>query len=235
MNDQNGQKNGLWKENLGRWGAYAAAAGAALAMSTSADAEVVYSGIQNLTVTGNSRKTFHIGSVKAEIQNVEHSSSFGRITSAGIGSVLTAGIVVAQFSGSGANKYARGQPILLTGGGAGGVLFGNSGSPGAPGGNPRGNFGPGTVDGFVGILLKNGDRGWVQVKVTSVDGYPTEVEAIDWAYNNSTGGAIYAGQTSDAPVAPEPNTAALGLLACGAAGLLAWRKRRAEQARSSRG
>jgi len=40
------------KQHLGNWGTYAAAAGAALAMSTSASAEIMYSGIQDITGIG---------------------------------------------------------------------------------------------------------------------------------------------------------------------------------------
>ncbi len=45
-----------WKDHLAHWGAYAAATGAARALSTGADAEIVYSGPKDVTVTANSLK-----------------------------------------------------------------------------------------------------------------------------------------------------------------------------------
>jgi hypothetical protein len=232
------QQDASWKEHLNRWGAFAAAAGAALALSTGADAEIVYSGTQNVTVTGSGEKTFHIASAVAEIQIVQHSSLFGRFTTANVGSHLTHGLRFFGLSAAGVNRYAQGQAIGGASLGLGGLLFGNSGAPGSLGGNnPRGNFGPGTVDAFVGFKLgnstmpgtDNGDLGWIQIKVTNDDGFPEQVVAVDWAYNAVSGASVYAGQTTEnsATPSPEPGAAALGLLASGAAGLVAWRKRRA--------
>jgi hypothetical protein len=93
-------------------------------------------------------------------------------------------------------------------------------------GSGTGHFGVGTQTGFVGFSTKNGDLGWLRVKVeTPVAGtkYPDSLEVIDGAYNDVAGQPITAGQTTSTP---EPGTAALGLLATGATGLLAWRKRR---------
>jgi hypothetical protein len=230
-NKQQQRNDTAWKENLNRWGAYAAAAGAAVALSTNADAEIFYSGAQNITVSISQAKAFKIGTAAVQIQIVNHSSSFGIIRSANIGTHLTDGL---NFFGSanGLNKYAPGQAI----GGApladGGILAGNSAPLSSPGNNPRGQFGgSGIVDGFVGFELKNGDLGWIQVKVTNdSDDLTTEIDVVDWAYSE-TGGPINAGQTSDAvSSSPEPGIAALGLLASGAAGLAAWRKRKVGQA-----
>jgi LPXTG-motif cell wall-anchored protein len=57
-------------------------------------------------------------------------------------------------------------------------------------------------------------------------GFPTQLEVISWAYNDVAGAPIEAGQTTEVGATPEPSTAALGLLALGAAGILALRKRR---------
>jgi LPXTG-motif cell wall-anchored protein len=54
-------------------------------------------------------------------------------------------------------------------------------------------------------------------------GYPVEAEIIDFAYNETH----FASITTPSAATPEPGMAALGLLAGGAAGLLAWRKRKA--------
>ena len=57
--------NGTWKQRLGNWGAYAAAAGAALAMSTNASASIIFS-TPDLTVSitpGPQRATLSVGGV----------------------------------------------------------------------------------------------------------------------------------------------------------------------------
>jgi hypothetical protein len=85
-----------------------------------------------------------------------------------------------------------------------------------------------------------GDLGWLDVKVTSDAGFAEELELISWAYNNvagapieagepiEAGASIEAGQTTEVSATPEPGTEALSLLALGAAGILAFRKRRNE-------
>jgi LPXTG-motif cell wall-anchored protein len=61
----------------------------------------------------------------------------------------------------------------------------------------------------------------VQVKVeNNAAGFPVEGEILEFAYNS----VQFQGITTPTP---EPGAAALGLLASGAAGLLAWRRRRA--------
>jgi LPXTG-motif cell wall-anchored protein len=50
-----------------------------------------------------------------------------------------------------------------------------------------------------------------------------EAEILEFAYNS----VQFQGITTPATATPEPGEAALGLLASGAAGLLAWRRRRA--------
>ncbi|HEX4133616.1 MAG TPA: PEP-CTERM sorting domain-containing protein [Bryobacteraceae bacterium] len=56
------------------------------------------------------------------------------------------------------------------------------------------------------------------------DGLVNSLTAIDWAYQTD-GSAILAGDTG-IPSTPEPSTAALALLAMGAAGVAALRRRR---------
>jgi hypothetical protein len=66
------------------------------------------------------------------------------------------------------------------------------------------------------------DFGWVRLLFTeSNNGMPNSVTAVDWAYN-SGGLPINAGDVAT----PEPGTAALGLLAAGAAGVIALRRKR---------
>jgi hypothetical protein len=216
-----------WKEHLNRWGAYAAVTGAALAMSTNADADIIYSGTQNITVS-NSTKQFQIGpTLAAKITN-RYGTILGFLRF-GEAALKQVGPSVNFFVASGvAKNYATGQPI---GGGSLsklGILRSAQNTTGpAPPSNPRGSF----SGGFVGFEASGDRLGWIHVEVVSeIYGYyPNEVEVIDWAYNQTAGAPINAGQTSDGTSpAPEPGMAALGFLASGAAGLLAWRKRRAQ-------
>jgi hypothetical protein len=101
-----------------------------------------------------------------------------------------------------------------------------------------GDFGD-LAGGFLGVEFNgktshggSGPRefGWIQVALglTSLAGggppAPDAVEVIDWAYN--TDGPILAGQTSGPSPVPEPRTLPVMLLAAGAAGVLAWKRRR---------
>jgi len=230
------------KLHMGNWGTYAAAAGAALAMSTSASAEIVYSG-ETATASvapGGGTKTaaFTVAGFneRVYVQNVV-THILGTRTGIGFVSDVVSHrpppanlqFFAAQSKGDPVAKaYALGQ--MITGGdlsfGPGGLLRQNTT------GNPNvGAFGPGTVTGFVGFKVSsgplNGDLGWVQVKVSDAGspGYPNEVQVLGWAYDDS-GAAIAAGDVGT----PEPGTAALGLLAFGVAGVLALRKRRNELA-----
>ena len=62
--------------------------------------------------------------------------------------------------------------------------------------------------------------GWIRIAGGSTLGFPATI--VDWAYENSG-----AGIRTGAGVIPEPGSVALGCLAAGAAGLVAWRKRKA--------
>lgn len=66
--------------------------------------------------------------------------------------------------------------------------------------------------------------GWIRLKYTESSGntYPNSITVVDWAYTID-GSPIDAGDIG----VPEPGTGALALLAAGAAGIAAWRKRRA--------
>jgi hypothetical protein len=61
--------------------------------------------------------------------------------------------------------------------------------------------------------------GWVHLNTTGTTGFPATI--VDYAYEDS-GASIMAGQM------PEPSTfALLGVMAAGALGVRAWRKRKA--------
>jgi len=76
--------------------------------------------------------------------------------------------------------------------------------------------------GFAGFSFTNGvqtNYGWVRLEFfEGGEHLANEIEAVDWAYTN--------GPTTTPTGAPEPSTFALALLAAGAAGVGALRKRR---------
>jgi hypothetical protein len=80
------------------------------------------------------------------------------------------------------------------------------------------------VTAFMGIEFpdaSNNERfGWVRITGGASSGIPATI--VDWAYEDSGAGIL-----TGATVVPEPSSLALGCLAAGAAGLAAWRKRKA--------
>jgi hypothetical protein len=80
------------------------------------------------------------------------------------------------------------------------------------------------TDGYVGVrFLDSGSNeryGWIRFDTTGAAGFPATL--VDWAYEDSG-----AGIQTGAGVIPEPSSLALGCLAAGAAGLAAWRRRKA--------
>ena len=80
------------------------------------------------------------------------------------------------------------------------------------------------ADAYLGVRITNSvtsqiNFGWVHLITTGTTGFPATI--VDYAYDNA-GGSITAGQV------PEPTTfALLGVMAAGALGVRAWRKRKA--------
>ncbi len=62
--------------------------------------------------------------------------------------------------------------------------------------------------------------GWIRITGGATAGIPATI--VDWAYDDSGAGIL-----TGAGIIPEPSSLALGCLAAGAAGLAAWRKRKA--------
>jgi hypothetical protein len=82
---------------------------------------------------------------------------------------------------------------------------------------------------FVGFEFGVGGThyGWIRLEYTvGPNGLANSAQAIDWAYNSAVDGGITAGQGIPASSTPEPSTLALGLLAAGAAGVAAIRRRK---------
>jgi hypothetical protein len=98
---------------------------------------------------------------------------------------------------------------------------------------PRfGNFTP-SQTGFAGFGIHTAGGsdfyGWVRLEFMDSPRGPDEIEAIDYAVNDVAGAPINAGQGAGSSSAiPEPSTSAMALLAAGAAGVLALRRRKAQ-------
>jgi hypothetical protein len=77
---------------------------------------------------------------------------------------------------------------------------------------------------FMGVEFPNASNtelfGWIRIIGGSTAGIPATI--VDWAYEDSGAGIL-----TGAGIIPEPSSLALGCLAAGAAGLAAWRKRKA--------
>ena len=96
--------------------------------------------------------------------------------------------------------------------------------------NCEGQFGSGDV-GFIGFKFNNGSGdqyGWVRIRMATGLRIDHDFWLIDYAYADP-GEPIRAGQTFSNEMVPQEGS--LGGLALGAAGLLAWRKRRSQVTR----
>jgi hypothetical protein len=238
-----------WKAWLRGWPAYAAATGSSLALTTAADAGIIYSG-PNRDVSAHATVTGAAGS--------KTGNNHAAFTGAGATFILDVlakkGTVLGAHT-SGAAAGMGGVHLDLLTNGAGGVfafvknLALNAKISSLAGGFKTiaeaearvhvgsvgvtsGSFNPaqGAVTGFVGVKINNTmtsqtDYGWIRLQVSDNgigDGNPHKITAIDWAYQND-GSPILAGDTGPLTT---PAPTALTLLATGAAGVLAWRKMR---------
>jgi hypothetical protein len=217
------------------WAMYSAAAGSALAAGQAAEAAVVYSGPQNIMLT----RTASTGSVNhaIDMDGDSHDDFLARFSfwpqsgfayldgltapnpgihnfvwGATLNSVakLPASIT---FPSSGNGGF--GTPIYggaLRGANVGGGSFGDW-----PGGYPT------ATSGFVGVLfldaLDQPHAGWLRMSIRNeANGVPDKFTLVDWAYESTPGAPIHIGSV------PEPGS--LALLAAGAAGVAAFRRRR---------
>jgi hypothetical protein len=234
MQETETRNKATWMKHIADWSAYAAAAGATLAMATNVSASII-TGTPDLTDPSSSQRVFNVGG-DPEVLNLGGESNRTGMSAAAFINAPFLGDPKLHFVTSlgVAERYLAGQAIL----GIGPVhtnvdlLFKTTNTRHTS--RHGGNFGTGDASGFIGFVNQAGDLGWLDVKVTSDAGFPEELELIRWAYNNvagapiEAGASIYAGQTTITPSAPEPGTEALSLLALGAAGILAFRKRRKE-------
>ena len=205
-----------------RWGVYAAAAGSALAMSGAADADIIYSGVQNVTVQqgGTLSTNIDVDGGGADLiiwLNLQGSSSFANLQGNGGALQATSSAVVKRFAsgfsiGNGTTAFTNNFSTLR-----------GTDSAGAQTG--MWNL---STNGIAGFQLGSGDFGWIRLHVesTDADAFPDKLTAVDWAYDN-TGAAIAAGDTGAPSGVPAP--ASLALLATGAVGVTALRRRRTKR------
>lgn len=223
----------------GNWPIYAAATGSALAMATGASASIITSGIVSgdypagVSVNPLGPKT-HIGLIPGLSVKLHALSS-----STGAGPVVqlqveaNANIMFSKFSDA-ARNFGFGSPI------APGALptFGVGRTEIVQAfftGQPFGNFTAGK-QGFIGLSFPDGhgntDYGWMLLEFNDVAGKPFSLEALAFGIDTNPGqtpGTLAAGQINGGFI-PEPGTLSLALLAAGAAGVMALRRRRKQRA-----
>jgi len=217
------------KVSHSRWLAYATASAAtAFAGSNSAEGAIHYSGF-----VGEKFAPDFIGIKSFQLDQPGDSLVFGH----GFSSAYFFGRGFSAFRGTGTDydlyvsKLSRGQSIA-----AGDFIFASSEHPGyMAGARPNVHWNDPGV-GFVGFRLNSGagiQYGWARVRMAGA-GWANAFKLIDYAYADP-GEPIRAGQRSSDEQAPDqgstdeqgPDEGSLGWLALGAAGLLAWRRRRA--------
>ena len=213
-----------------RWVAYAAAGAAtALTGSHSAEAEIHYSGLINAKFAGFAVKSF--GLVAGEVLQFRHNINYYSTYSKDGGSAFfaigpsafVAGFYTCAFNSNVAsvsnlerNAVVSERPFV-----SGGGLMATHSGFGCGGGN-RGQFSSAGI-GFIGFKFNagSGDQyGWARVEMFDLG--RNKFRLIDYAYGDP-GDRVRAGKKFGGHA---PTLESLGGLAIGAAGLLAWRKRR---------
>ena len=236
------------------WYLYAAASGSALALATSASADIIYSGVQNITVSvpplaspgaplqfaltyiniggagfaiaaGNSNFTCPCTAVPTAPPGLRGVAGFGLLEGSS-GRLGGHGEFVFP-SNFIARNFASGAVISSNNSFTAGtaILFAELAFETFS--VPFGQF-PNGEPGFAGIRFTTGPGnphlGWIRLSVSISELSAVSVTAIDWAYNDVVGAPINAGAI------PEPSIKSMMLVALGSAGVLAWRRRRKQMA-----
>jgi hypothetical protein len=220
--------------DVGKWAAYSAAAGAALAMAPAADASIIYSGsfgFTNIPINWSSSVFIDVnGMVSGSSSfpgadlNLFHSGSSWSSSSTTYVSARLA------FSGLNASMIYGGSGIARLGSGVPvssgntfysasylGSLYRSVTSGGSSSSTLYGSWGSGGT-GFVGFRFVNNSNtyyGWARLDINSGD---LDGEVVDFAYEDNPKTPITTG------AAPEPSS--LSLLALGTVGLAVLRKHR---------
>jgi hypothetical protein len=235
------------KERHRKWAVYAAAAGSGLALTTSAEAGIIYSGVQNVSVntsqgTGVPQKfAVNIDGQGHSFQGQVSAHFFGQNKTGFAATAAAAGLHGLEMilNGSGQLKNLASGAKISNGAG----VFGNGGLLQSR--KSSNNFyhqagtWPKSHTGFAGLKFTQGGQdhfGWIRLewRVTSqsVATFPASLTAIDWAFETDPNTSINAGQEFSA--VPEPGSAVLALLATGSVGVATWRKRRSQEAAKTR-
>jgi PEP-CTERM motif len=198
--------------SLKRRAAYSiAASAAAFAATNQADATVVYSGLQNISIgTGFSQQIDLNGDSQNDAKFTNYVFGGGPYQGGTVdffpgkfvGFTSGNAYITALTAGSTINSGTLGPSFF------GSMAYGAS--------NPNAQFNN-VTDKYVGLSFPAGANlfyGWVRVDITNATNH---FLIKDWAYENVSGTGILAG-------VPEPGT--LGLLAAGALGISALRRRR---------
>ncbi len=198
------------KISISRLSAYTASATAALA---SARAGIVYSGPQNITISlGNSQPINLDGDAFNDITLKNYTFGGGNYQGATVN--FAPGQTVG-FTAGGLQYVSRlTAGTLISAANIGPSFFGSM-AYGAN--NPNAQFNN-VTGAFLGLSFPSGGNtfyGWIRVDINNATG---TFVIDDWAYQSTPNTGIQAGAI------PEPSS--LGLLALGAAGLAAYRRRR---------
>ena len=233
------------RRGVGNWRIYAAATGSAMAMATNASAGVIYF---NQAITAGPEPNAARSSEVRHSQSIALKSAMGE--SIGIGFKVG---VLQNFSASG---HLFGAAFLQGVGGNFSVLFSTSGRLRKLAFGANISTAPGGWESSAPLAFQNGtenaisfatgwaanstgiagfrfsttnhvlDYGWVRFSYTlGTNGLANSITATDWAYE-STGAPVTAGEVPSST--PDPSTSALAILAAGAAGVAALRRRRHE-------
>jgi hypothetical protein len=226
------------RSRTGNWPFYAAAAGSALAMTTSASASIisgVYTGAGpnggasvRVQSNGQSIKGLPFGLGEINIKANPGTNVFGQYAKFSAEGILPLQIFEAGSYGQYAKNFALGAQISS----AAGVLAANGARIAKAiysGGSSFGSFNAG-VPGYVGFAVDQGagnvNYGWLKLEFSfDAQTHVGILEALGYGYETTAGKAIGAGDTGPTPT-PEPGTMALSILAAGAAGVVALRRLR---------
>jgi hypothetical protein len=202
----------------------ATTASAFFALQHHADAGIIYSGVQNITASfagntggGATAPSFNGAAAEFDVYRLQMGPNIHGAASM----VMTWGGPLLNSSHA-LKKLAAGALISA------GQNFAGTWSA-APlrkfqNGVATGGTWASNRSGFAGFQAGPGNLGWVRLKWTNTDGNPdpNTLTVADWAYNDTPGESILAGDTG----IPTPEPSSTALLALAAAGAASLRRRR---------